>query len=414
MKNSKSLLSQHSFPFLLGVVLALPIFSTSCRPVPEADAQTPSIATEIITLQTNLTKNSTEFVGSLEAAQIAEVRPEIQGRVERITVSPGQSVDVGRSLLVLKADETLPQLQGSLAALDVAIGGRENALKALDIARAQRDTARSDLNLKIINTKRVQQLVADGALAQIYLDEVLAKQDAARNSLKAAEEQVAAAQVAITQADAKIREARAQAQSSGVSLGFKNVVAPIAGVVDDILVKVGDYVTTGQPVTRITQTDIFYLNIEVPAENANQLKTGLAVELLDPSNRQYLATGSLVFISPTVQSNAQGILIKAQFQNVNSKLRDGQFVAARLIWGVQPGILVPTGAISRISGKSFVFIVDKKPNQKGQLVVRLQPVELGPIQGNQYQIKSGLRTGDRIAVTNVLRLRDGAVIQSQN
>ncbi|WP_338461567.1 hypothetical protein VZH09_11110 [Synechococcus elongatus IITB7] len=79
MKNSKSLLSQHSFPFLLGVVLALPIFSTSCRPAPEADAQTPSIATEIITLQTNLTKNSTEFVGSLEAAQIAEVRPEIQG-----------------------------------------------------------------------------------------------------------------------------------------------------------------------------------------------------------------------------------------------------------------------------------------------------------------------------------------------
>ncbi len=127
----------------MGTALSLSVLGTSCRPTPEADAAVPTVPVSVETLQTGDVKDSTEFVGNLEAVQIAEVRPEIQGRVERILVTPGQEVGAGQSILVLKPDQTVPQFQGAVAGVDVAIGQRDNALKALDVAKAQRETVKS-------------------------------------------------------------------------------------------------------------------------------------------------------------------------------------------------------------------------------------------------------------------------------
>jgi RND family efflux transporter MFP subunit len=366
------------------------------------------------TLQTGDVKDSTEFVGNLEATQIAEVRPEIQGRVERILVTPGQEVGAGQSILVLKPDQTLPQYQGAEAGVEVAIGQRDNALKALDVARAQRETAAYNVQFDNANVDRAQQLVAAGGLAQIRLDEALAKQEASKNQLIAANEQVAAAEVAVQQAEAQIRQAQAQADASLVSLELKDVVAPISGVMDDLLVKVGDYVSVGQAITKVAQTQTLTLNLQVPPERAADLRTGLEVELIDPTSKSQLATGSLTFVAPTVNPDAQAIQTKAQFRNVDNLLRDGQFVSARIIWATQAGVLIPTTAVTRVGGKDFVFRVADEPNEAGQEIVNLHPVELGDIQGDRYQVLSGLEAGDQIAVSNILKLSDSAPIEPES
>ncbi len=256
--------------------------------------------------------------------------------------------------------------------------------------------------------------MAAGGLAQIRLDEALAKQEASKNQLIAANEQVAAAEVAVQQAEAAIRQAQAQADASLVSVEFKDVVAPIAGIMDDLLVKVGDYVTTGQPVTKVAQTETLILNMQVPPERAGALRTGLAVELLDPNSKNQLATGSLTFVAPTVKPDAQAIQTKAQFRNVEGLLRDGQFVSARIIWSTQAGVLIPTTAVTRVGGKDFVFRVGAEPNEAGQEIVNLHPVELGDIQGDRYQVLSGLEAGDQIAVSNILKLGDSTPIETES
>ena len=55
-----------------------------------------------------------------------------------------------------------------------------------------------------------------------------------------------------------------------------------------------------------------------------------------------------------------------------------------------------------------------KPNENGQQLVSLTPVELGAIQDNSYQVISGLETGDRIAISNILKLKDGAPIDPES
>jgi RND family efflux transporter MFP subunit len=412
--DSRSILLRRLSPLLLGTALSLSVLGTSCRPTPEADAAVPTVPVTVETLQTGDVKDSTEFVGNLEATQIAELRPEIQGRVERILVTPGQEVGAGQSILVLKPDQTLPQYQGAEAGVEVAIGQRDNALKALDVARAQRETAAYNVQFDNANVDRAQQLVAAGGLAQIRLDEALAKQEASKNQLIAANEQVAAAEVAVQQAEAQIRQAQAQADASLVSLALKDVVAPISGVVDDLLVKVGDYVSVGQAITKVAQTETLTLNMQVPPERAAELRTGLEVELIDPNSKEQLATGSLTFVAPTVNPDAQAIQTKAQFRNVDNLLRDGQFVSARIIWSTQTGVLIPTTAVTRVGGKDFVFRVADEPNEAGQEIVNLHPVELGDIQGDRYQVLSGLEAGDQIAVSNILKLSDSAPIEPES
>jgi RND family efflux transporter MFP subunit len=366
------------------------------------------------TLQTGTVRESTEFVGNLEAVQITEVRAEIQGQIRQILATPGQEMAAGQPILLLAPNQAVPQFEGALAGVEVARGNRENALKSLAVAKAQRETAIAALELDTVNVDRAIKLRDAGALAEIRVDEALAKQKESQSRLVAATEQVAAAEVVITQAEAQIRQAQSQANASQVSVGFQTVVAPVAGVLDQMAVNVGDYVSVGQPITRVAQVESLFLNIEVPPERANQLRTGLTVELLDPNSKQQLATGNLIFISPTVNANAQSILTRAQFRNVGGRLRDGQFVAARIVWQTQPGILVPTTAISRLGGKDFVFLVADQPNEQGQEFVTLQPVDLGAIQGDRYQVLSGLEQGDRIAVSNILRLNDSVPIAPES
>ncbi len=412
----KIILHRYLSPLFLGTALSVSLLSSGCSSNNDkAKASPQAIPVRIETLKAQTISYRSEFVGNLEAVKIVEVRPEIEGRIEKILVRPGQKVTVGQSIMVLKPGTALPQHQADLANVDVAKSNRKNALKQLDIAKAKRDTAKSELDTYDVYVPRVRNLVEQGGVAQVRLDEVLQKQVALKNNLIAADQEVASAELSVKQAEDKIRQAQAQANTSLVSVQSKEVYAPIAGVVDALPVKLGDYVSSGQSVVaKVAQTEDLFLNIAVPSNHSSQLKTGMIVELIDPNTKKKLANGRLTFISPTVNTEGQTILTKARFSNVNGHLRDGQNVQARIVWKTQQGLLIPTTAISRVGGKEFVFSVYDKPNENGQKVVRLNPVELGDIEGNSFQVVSGLKVGDRVAVSNILKLRDGVPIQPQS
>lgn len=398
-------------PLIVGTAISLSLLSTACRSSPDANAAFPGLPTQVETLRSDTIEESSTFVGTLEAVQIVEIFPESQGRIDQILVEAGQEVKAGQVIMVLRPDQTGPQYEASLAGVDVARTNRDTAVKQLEIAKAQRDTARAEFELYKTYIPRLQRLFEEGAIEQLRLDEGLQQQEVSRTQLFAAEEQVATAELAVTQAEATIRQNQFQAQAALVDVQDKAVVAPIAGIVGNLPVKLGDYVNSGQTiVAKVSQTESLFLNLNVPANSSSDIRTGLAVELTDPTGETLLTTGSLTFVSPTVEAEGQTILAKARFRNVEGKLRDGQNVQARIIWETQPGVLIPTTAISRVGGKDFVFLVDETPNEAGQEVVRLSPVELGDIQGDSYQVLEGLEVGDRVAVTNIIKLQDGVPI----
>jgi multidrug efflux pump subunit AcrA (membrane-fusion protein) len=71
--------------------------------------------------------------------------------------------------------------------------------------------------------------------------------------------------------------------------------------------------------------------------------------------------------------------------------------------------------VNRIGGQSFVYVVEEDRSKGApQVVVHQKPVKLGDVQNDQYLILDGIKAGDRIATSNILKLRDGVPVQPES
>lgn len=401
---------------LIGAALFASLVSSACGNKPAADAKSvPPTLVKLQTVESSRVEDAAEFVGSLEALKKVELKPEIQGRIVDIAVSNGDRVNQGSLLIQLSPDQERTGVDTAIASASSIRAGLGTAQANFSKAKADRDKAIANLALQKSNYERSRSLVAEGAQARIQLDTAQRDLASAVADVRAQEEGVRAAQAAIVQAQAAIRGAEASIESASVPLQYKQVRAPITGVIGEVVVKTGDYVNVGQTLTTITQNDSLDLKISVPVIRSAQLRQGLRVQLLDANSNKPLTIGRLYFISPQVASGVQTILTKARFPNANGALRDGQFVKARITWESKPGVLVPTSAVSRIGGKPFVFVAEEDTSKgEPQQIVRQRSVQLGDVQGQSYQVIDGIKAGEQVAVSGILRLKEGAPIKPQS
>lgn len=402
---------------LVGIVLLSSSLFTACNKA-DTSAQAsapPPTPVQVQTLQNTTLEDSTEYVGTLQAEQTVNLMPQTNGRIEVILVKPGDRVTQGQPLFRLTPEQTAPQFQSAQANVNAAIASRNTALQQLRVAQSQLASAQAQYDLANVTVRRSQFLVGQGAVAQSVADQNIANLKTQTSNVKTARDQVKAAVAAIDQANANIRAARANAASARVALDLKQVTAPIAGSVGNITLKVGDYVTTGQALTTINQNNNFDLQIPIPLNHAAQLRPGIAVQLLDPNTNDRLGTGNIYFVATQADPTVQTILTRARFPNSSGRLRDAQYVKARVIWQEKPGVLVPTEAVLPIGGQNFVFVAaNKTDNGKTQLVAHQVPVTLGNIQGQSYQVLKGLKPGDKAIVAGVSKLKEGAPIALQD
>ncbi|MEG5062432.1 efflux RND transporter periplasmic adaptor subunit [Microcoleus sp. B3-A4] len=219
----------------------------------------------------------------------------------------------------------------------------------------------------------------------------------------------------LDQAEAQVAEAAAQVRGFEVQLQETAVIAPFAGVIGDIPVKVGDYLQKGDAIATLTENQLLDLRLSIPLERQPQLRLGLPVQMLDAQGKA-IAQGQISFISPNVSANSQTILAKATFPNPSGELLNLQFVKAKVIWKQNPGILVPVTAVTRLGGETFVFTAQKPQQpQPGSppLIARQKSVKLGAIEGNNYQVIGGLQAGEEIVTAGILNLTDGVPIMAQ-
>jgi RND family efflux transporter MFP subunit len=379
---------------------------------PAAAQAPPPIPTKVQTIETGQVRSTADFVGKLEAQERVSLQPQIEGRIDRVFVASGERVTQGTPILSLSLDKTKADVSSAVAVVNSNRSAVLTAKAELASAQADRVKAASDVKLQQVQFKRTESLVSQGAQARQQLDIARNNLETAIAALDAADKQVSASQAGVNQAQSNVEQAQAEVASTQVDLNQKQVVAPINGIVGDFPIKVGDYVTVGQTLTSIIKNDALDMRISVPSNNLAQLRVGLPVELLDANTGKQLTRGGISFISPQIDADAQSILVKARFDNADGKLRDGQYVRSRIVWNQQPGILIPTEAINRIGGQSFVFVVEEdRSKEKPQLVVHQKPVKLGDVQSDRYPILEGIQAGDRVAISNILKLRDGAPIQ---
>ncbi|MGK7882220.1 MAG: HlyD family efflux transporter periplasmic adaptor subunit, partial [Crocosphaera sp.] len=413
----------------LGTVLMVSLLSTGCASDEPTATGPQAVEVELQTLKPAALVDSSTYVGTLEARQRVELAPSrTDGRIKQIFVSEGDFVQQGQRLIEIEPQQQEQDLVAATGNLNVAIADLKAAEAEYRQREAERDRARAD-----VETAKADLASAEADVERVEADLILAKKEyeratflesedvvptqtlddatrtldatkaqllstekirdaqqqaikAQENNLQAAERRVEQALANIDSRQSAIIQAQGQQGSTAVTLGYNFLLSPITGVIGEFNEKkIGDSVTVGERITTITDNQVFYLNVNIPTENRNRLRKGLPVELINPNGSPGVR-GQITYIAPVVDQNAQSILVKMAFRN-NGSLRDRQYVEARVVWETQPGVLVPTTAVTSLGGQIFVIVAQQGDSQDG-LVAKQIPVKVGAIQGQSYQVIS--------------------------
>ena len=351
----------------LAGTLTLAALGSACSggAVKGAQPQGPAgIPVKVETAQLVPVKDTTEYVATLKSRDTAVIMPQVEGQITAIFVHSGSRVSAGTPLMQIdpaKQQATLKTQEDTLAA------------KQAEVRWDEQEFERN---------------------SGLYEAKVISKQalDQSRSALD--------------QARAQLQALQAQVRQESVQLHYYRVTAPSAGIVGDIPVRVGDRVTTTTPLTTVDKPGSLEAYVYVPIERSSQLKPNLPVQIVDQSGN-VLAESRINFISPQVDSTTQSVLAKAPIANSNDKLRNAQFIHARIVWGTQQRTVVPVLAVSRLGGQYFAFIAEQ---QGGKTVAHQKPLQVGDMTGNNYVVLEGIKPGDKVIVSGTQFLVDGAPV----
>lgn len=355
-------------PAVLAGVFAVPLSGCSKA----APAAGPSQAMQAMPVMVqpvslNPVPQSDTYVATIKSLRSAILQPQVDGNLTKILVKSGDVVKAGQVLMEIDPLKQVATVE--------AQQGTEQQLKATY------DYNKSD-------NAREEQLFKDGIISkQAYEQSVQSLQNS----------------------KAALDAAAAQSKTQKEELAYYQIRAPFSGIVGDIPVHLGDYVSSATPTTLTTVDENNGLEayIYIPTEKAAQVRNGLAVDLLDTSGA-VLAHSNIYFVSPEVDNGLQGVLAKAPIPKTAVELRNGQMVNARVTWSTTQTATVPVLAVTRIGGQSFVYVAAARgPGYAAHQV----SVTLGEPVGNLYPVLDGLKPGDRVILSGIQFLQEGVPVQ---
>jgi RND family efflux transporter MFP subunit len=327
-----------------------------------AAAQAMRVLVQPVTLTSVPSTDS--YVATIKSRRSATMQPQVDGNLTKILVRSGDAVKAGAVLMQI------------------------DPLKQVATVEAQQAAEQQQMAAYQYNqTDLVRQV-------QLYKDGIISKQ---------AYDQ---AMQAFSNSKAALDSATAQTRTQREQLAYYQIRAPFDGIVGDIPVHLGDYVSSSTTLTTVDEDKDLEAYIYLPTERGAQARIGLAVDLLDVSGT-VLAHTSLDFVSPEVDNDLQGILAKAPIPKTSQRLRNGQILNARITWSTAQTPTVPVLAVTRIGDQSFLYVAAA---QGAGYAAHQVSVKLGEPVGNLYPVLGGLNVGDRVILSGIQFLQEGVPV----
>lgn len=365
----------------LGVIAAFLLLGSCGKSQISGGSQGNAPEVAVVTVQPERISVVTELPGRTSPYLIAEVRPQVNGIIQKRFFTEGSDV---------KAGDVLYQIDP--ATYEAAFSAAKAAL------------ARSEAIVMSIRSRveRYKELVAINAVSQQEFDDATA---------------------ALKQAEADVQVNKAATETARINLNYTRVTAPISGRIGKSNVTVGALVTANQPnhLAVIQQLDPIYVDATQSSANLLELKRHLAegrikgdgpnqarVKLLLEDGTPYPLEGTLKFADVTVDASTGSFIQRMVFPNPKHILLPGMYARAIIQEGVvEKAILVPQQAVSRDpKGNPYTLIVDSsgKVDQRQITVARAI--------GNKWNVSSGLAPGDKVIVEGMQRVRPGTPVKA--
>ena len=377
----------------------------------------------IVTVNSERVVLTTELPGRTSAYFVAEIRPQVNGIIQKRLFDEGSDVRAGEVLYQIDPAPYQAAYDNATANLSVTRKAADRARAAVEASIAGVTRQRATLDLARTNRWRFEELFKSRSVAASQRDQAVTEAEVAEAALRSAEAQVKSDQEATAAAEAAIQQAEAALKSAQINLGYTRITAPISGRIGKSYVTVGALATAyqGSPFATIQQLDPIYVDATESSANLLQLKRNIAagringagperaqVKLLLEDGTPYPQEGTLKFSEVTVDPSTGSFILRMVFPNPKYILLPGMYVRAVVQEGVvDRAILVPQQGVSRDpKGNPVALIVD------GSGKVEQRMITVARAMGDRWLVSEGLNPGDRLIVEGRQRIRPGASVKA--
>lgn len=338
---------------------------SGCKPAATPPPAPQAMPVQVAPVTLSPVPNSDTYVATIKSRRSSTMQPQVDGNLVKILVKSGDLVKAGQVLMRIDPLKQLASVQSQQ--------GTQAQKKAL-----------YDYNK--IEVERQRKLYEAGVVSRDTYEQA---NQAYENS----------------KGDYESNAALTDTQKQ--QLAYYDIRAPFDGVVGDIPVHLGDYVSPTTLLTTVDENADLEAYIYIPTERASLVRRGLPVQILDTAGN-VLVNSTISFLSPQVDNGLQSILAKAEIPRTEQLLRNQQLVKARVTWSTAPAPTVPVLAVSTVGGQTFVFVAT--PKGEGYIAHQV-PITVGETVGNTYPVLGGLQPGQKVITSGLQFLQEGAPVK---
>jgi membrane fusion protein (multidrug efflux system) len=335
----------------------------------------------VLTVSTRSTTLYSEYPATIQGQQNIEIRPKIDGYIERIYVDEGATVRKGQPLFHISA----PQFE-----------------QEVRTAQANIKIAQADVNSARMQVEKVRPLVEKNIISKY--------------ELQSAQYALQSRQAALAQANATLANAR-------TNLGYTQITSPVNGVVGVIPHKIGSLVSsnTPEPLTTVSNIGNIYAYFSINEKQAldfsrntkgatteARLATLPPVSLMLSNGSEFPFKGKVETASGLINTETGSISVRATFPNPGNIVRSGSSGVVRIPRTNDSALIIPQKATFEIQGKRFVYVVETIGTIRSAEIKVLDNTN-----GKYFVVEQGLNPGEKIVLEGVATLKEGMPIKQK-
>jgi RND family efflux transporter MFP subunit len=343
-----------------------------------------------------------DVTGTLTADARTDVASELDGRVVQVPVERGAAVAAGAVIVRLDDRDAALQLREAEATeaqmrarLGLAGDGAFDARETPEARRMRAARERTEAE-----HQRYARLVDQGAVSR-------SEYESRRTEAVAAREQHEETLNQMRQLYQGLEAQKARVALARKLLADAVIRAPYAGQIAEKAVNVGDYVKKGTRVATLMRVDPLRVELQIPEAAVAAVRKGQRVSFTVQTYPDRSFDGVIAYVGPALKPDARALVVEAVVPNGEGRLQPGLFASARIeLPASSATAVVPVAAVRTEAGVSRVYVV-----AGGRAELRF--VQVGRAAGDAVEVLRGLRAGERVAVSDLDRLADGAAVQDR-
>ncbi|PWS27208.1 efflux RND transporter periplasmic adaptor subunit [Pedobacter yonginense] len=368
------------FSISIGMLLASCGGNDDAKKAAAAAAAGPQ-AYPVFTVNAQSTELNSDYPATIEGIQNIDIRPKVDGFIQKILVDEGAVVKKGQLLFTIMA----PQYE-----------------QEVRTARAAISSAEADVNAAQLQVNKTRPLVEKDIISKYDLD---------------------AAQLTLQSRKAALAQARASLANAQVNLSYTSITSPVDGVVGSIPFRNGSLVSSSstEPLTTVSNTSKVYAYFSLNEKQlldfsktykgntlAQQMKNIPPVSLVLADGTVYAQDGKIESINGQINTATGSASLRATFPNPNSLLKSGASASVRIPQHIENAILVPQKSTIDLQGKKFVYVLGDSAKI---ISTEIQIMDLA--KDKFYVVTKGLKAGDKIVLEGFQSLKDGVKIKPE-